>query len=105
MIELGEPQADLARLLREAAGAHRRAFADVEGRDPEWPAWYAAWLAPRLGGATGTVQLDPRQLPADLHAAEVDHRHRAPGVDWAEFYAEWLIDKYGGSSGTPPRVR
>jgi hypothetical protein len=95
VIELGGGESELARLLREAGASHLRARARARGEDPDWPAWYADWLAPRLGALPTEVHLDPRRLAVDLQAADEDHRRRDPGMAWPEFCAEWLMDRYG----------
>lgn len=74
----------LADVLREAGTTHHKAFAATAGADPEWPTWYAEFLAPRLrailgrsiavdelaerlqqwrrGGVTGVLRPGPRDL-------------------------------------------
>src|SRR5437867_6375182 len=47
------PIEQLAALFREAGAAHHKAFAATDGEDPDWPSWYARYLAPRLQQALG----------------------------------------------------
>ena len=42
------PQAELARLLREAADAHADHERELGRRDEDWPTWYAAWILEQL---------------------------------------------------------
>jgi hypothetical protein len=39
---------ELANLLDETAEAHHKAFAPTEGKDPDWPLWYADYLLEKL---------------------------------------------------------
>ena len=52
---LSTPQrlSELARLLQRAAAAHHRAFAATGGADPDWPAWYGAYLVEPLAMLLG----------------------------------------------------
>ena len=76
----------LADLFREAGKAHHLAFASTNGEDPGWPAWYAAYLGPRLQQLLGGT-FDPAQLEADLKALDGEHRMTGGQVPWHEFYA------------------
>lgn len=44
---------ELARLLREAEGAHGEYEREVGRRDEDWPAWYADYILRRLEGPSG----------------------------------------------------
>lgn len=79
-------------LMREAGGAHHRAFLRTNGEDPEWPAWYAAYLAEPLGALLGRP-LEAEELAADLEAVDREHRDRGRGVDWPSYYADWFLDR------------
>ena len=80
----------LAALLREAGRAHHRAFASVNGADPEWPSWYAQYLAPRLE-AVFTAPFAVPDLATELAALDAAQRAQAPGTDWAIYYAEAFL--------------
>jgi len=85
--------ARLAALFREVGAAHHRAFAATDGEDPEWPAWYAQFLRPRLGALgwhIGRVEL------AD-HLRRIDAEHRdAGGTEaWPDYYARRLQHRLG----------
>ena len=84
------PVEQLAALFRAAGAAHEEAFAATRGEDPEWPSWYARYLAPRLQQELGG-QVDQVALAADLR--KVDSAYRAGGgrEPWPEFYARWFI--------------
>ncbi len=83
----------LAALFRQAGAAHHRAFAAVNGADPEWPAWYAEYLVPRLEPLL-RVSLSTGRLANDLAALDAAQRAHAPGTDWAAYYAAWFLARY-----------
>lgn len=79
----------LIQLFRDAGSAHHQAFLSTNGNDPEWPAWYAAWLAPRMQSLLGSPFAPPR-LEQQLKALE--DRRQARGVaDWPSFYADFFL--------------
>ena len=86
--------AHLAQLFRDAGAAHHRAFAATAGEDAEWPAWYAAYLAPRFGGLVGGVRSVDR-LAADLVIVDREYRDAGSTLAWPEYYVEWFLQKYG----------
>ena len=83
-----------ADLLTEVGPAHHRAFAETDGADPDWPAWYANWLLDRLPERPPGVE--ESQL-ADL-LAEAAETHTASGSNeaWPRFYARFLLDRLEG---------
>lgn len=44
---------ELARLLREAAQAHRQYETELGRRDEDWPGWYAEFIMNRLRERSG----------------------------------------------------
>ena len=42
------PQAELARLLREAEKAHADYERELGRPDEDWPTWYAGWILAQL---------------------------------------------------------
>ena len=86
-------ESTIAALLEEAETAHGGYEADsLSGDDPEWAAWYAAYLL-----EMGLRDLLPRSVAGDpdtlterlkeLHAALQDDDPRG---DWVRFFAERL---------------
>ena len=80
-------------LLREAAEAHHEAHAATDGEDPEWPLWYAEYLADTL----------PALLEAKLTRSDIvyllvllDRKQalEAPGANWPRYYAAELLARY-----------
>jgi hypothetical protein len=80
----------LAALFRETGSAHHQAFAATNGVDPDWPIWYADYLAPRLERVVGRA-IETATLAADLRAVDAEHRHVAPGEPWSDYYARWFV--------------
>ena len=89
---LPPPIEQLAALFREAGAAHHQAFAATDGQDPEWPNWYARYLAPRLQQALGG-QVDQSALAADLRQVDSEYRDGEGREPWPEFYARWFIGR------------
>ena len=82
----------LAALFREAGAAHSRAFAATHGEDPEWPSWYAEYLAPRLQQALGGC-FEVSLLAADLQRLDADYRAAGGAEPWPDFYARCFLDQ------------
>lgn len=80
----------LAELLREAGRAHHQAFAATNGADPQWPTWYAEFLAPRLRDLLGR-SVPVAELARCLEQWHHAHASSMSAEDWAEFYARSLV--------------
>ena len=83
----------LAQLFRDTAKAHHTAFASTDGRDPEWPLWYAHELKPRFDQLLGSP-LTCSEVVALLVELDREHRARAPERPWNEVYAELTAERY-----------
>jgi hypothetical protein len=79
----------LAQLFRDAGSAHHRAFLATNGEDPEWPRWYAEWLAPRMHALLGR-QLGIAELARQLESVEEQRKSRRIS-DWPTYYANWFV--------------
>jgi len=87
-----EARAALARLFRAAGAAHHQAFAATNGDDPEWPAWYAGYLATPMRELLGDAPaLDA--LAGQLRALDAEYRARTPQLPWPEYYAQWFLSR------------
>lgn len=73
--------------------AHHAAFEEVDGHDPEWPAWYARYMGPELAALLGQPVAEAT-IAAHLTAADQAQRQEAPGGDWREFYARYFLERY-----------
>ena len=82
----------LATLFRETGAAHHTAFAATNGEDPDWPVWYAEYLAPRIARLLGR-HYDEVTLAADLRRLDEQHRQSGGSSSWPEYYARWFIDR------------
>lgn len=78
-------------LLRDAAHEHHVAFADVDGADPEWPLWYAEYLAPRLRALMG-AEVTLSQLVHSLLLAQ-EARDESGVGEWADAYAALILER------------
>jgi len=78
-------------LLSQVGSAHHRAFAATDGEDPDWPAWYAAWLLERL--PEPAPEVDETELAALLATAAETHKTSASTEDWPGFYARFITER------------
>ncbi len=81
-------------LLSQVGPAHHRAFSATDGEDPDWPAWYAAWLLERLPGSA--PEIDETQLAALLVTAAETHKSSGSSEDWPGFYARFVTERLEG---------
>jgi hypothetical protein len=63
------------------------------GADPDWPAWYGAYLVEPLAMLLG-VRLTPERLASELAEVDAEHPRRAPSVAWSTYYAGWLMSRH-----------
>lgn len=86
----------LSALFRETSSAHRAEFSEQEGKDPEWPLWFADHLQGPLS-ETFDIHFYKSQLIYCLMNANFEHTARAPQTDWADFWASEFIEHYAPS--------
>jgi len=72
--------------LEEAGSAHHDAFVDVDGVDPEWPLWYASYLADRLRDSAGFAGTRS-ELVYWLVRLDKEYGEADSAIPWARFYA------------------
>ena len=80
-------------LFRETGHAHHEAFSDIDGADPEWPAWYAERLHRRLCTLL-QADLTRSELVYLLIRVSSKQPLDAPGANWARYYAKFFIGLY-----------
>lgn len=85
--------ATLTDIFAEANRAHREAFVDAGGSDPEWPLWYAEHLVGRLNDVL-RAHMTRSELCYLLVSADREMRTLAPGADWHQYYARFFADRY-----------
>lgn len=98
---VGSARAALAELLRSAGSAHHQAFAATNGDDPEWPVWYARYLAPRMAGLLHQVP-PVEALAEQLHGLDAEYRAGASQSHWSEYYADWFLARQTQLRAGPP---
>ena len=85
-------EAAIAQLLRDAGAAHHQAFAEVNGADDAWPAWYAQWLLPRLAPH---LSVSVQDLAVALTELDTEHQRTPGAAPWPEFYGAALVRRFG----------
>lgn len=81
---------EVAALLRSAGHAHHQAFIETDGDDPEWPLWYAGYLAEPLNAFLGTA-FTQSEIVFHLLTAVRRHEAEEPDVPWAASYARYFL--------------
>lgn len=80
----------LAELLQQTSDAHQEAFAESDGANPEWPAWFAERIVEGFNDLLGS-DLSESQIVVLLGEADQEHLITAPGREWPGYYAEFFI--------------
>jgi NAD(P)H-hydrate epimerase len=73
-------------LLRETATAHHEAFRATDGADPEWPLWYATYLAERLPRVSSFMG-SRSELVYWLVRLDREYQAGDSAIPWERFYA------------------
>ncbi len=81
-------------LFRETGHAHHEAFSDIDGADPEWPAWYAERVHRRLCTLL-QADLTRSELVYLLVLVDKERALEAPGAEWTGYYARFFLERYG----------
>ncbi|MCB0202064.1 MAG: hypothetical protein KDI03_18505 [Anaerolineae bacterium] len=92
MADLSSDAGQLADLLRATVAAHHHAFIDVDGADPEWPIWYAAYLHARLPELQG-VALTQSEWVFLLVLAEQRRLREGSNEHWPDYYAGVFLEE------------
>ena len=83
----------LSDLFTETGHTHHEAFSEVDGKDPDWPLWYAEHLHEPLGEHLRAM-LTKAELVYMLVLADKEHNLRAPGARWPRYYARFFVERY-----------
>ena len=78
--------AGIEQLLTETAAAHHEAFHDSDGVDPEWPLWYATYLAERLPAVSNFMGTRSELVFWLVRLAD-EYQATDSSIPWARFYA------------------
>lgn len=84
----------LTTLFDEAGKAHHKAYAAVDGADPEWPIWYAEYLMDKLPAMLGAT-FTKSELVYLLVRLSKEQALEAPGAKWPHYYAKFFVERYG----------
>jgi len=79
-------------LFQEVGQAHREAFKDDRGNDPEWPIWYAERLHAGLIEHFD-ADLTKSRIVYLLMQAEKRRAKKDPKGDWPRFYAKYFVKR------------
>ncbi len=82
-------EAGIESLLTETAAAHREASHVSDGVDPEWPLWYATYLAERLPDVSNFMGTRSELVFWLVRLAE-EYQATDSSIPWARFYATRL---------------
>ncbi len=87
----------IADLLHEAAETHHRVYRIVDGDDPDWASWYAAWLIdlselPDLLGRRPVRS----ELVYLLVLADKEYTGGQHAEPWEQYYAGRLAGHFAG---------
>jgi hypothetical protein len=92
-VDMTEKKDTLVALLTETGEAHHRAFADMDGEDPEWPMWYADYMIEKLGAVLHAPLTRSELICVLLNLSRLQPAE-APDVPWQAYYADYLIERY-----------
>ncbi len=85
--------AQIAELFEETAEAHLHAFEATEGKDPEWPLWYAEYMKDKLGKLL-VYDFTISELVYWLITLDKTYREQTPGEAWTTFYGGLLVNEF-----------
>ena len=85
----------VAALLHEAGETHHRVYRIVDGADPDWASWYAAWLV-HLSELPAILKGSPvrSELIYMLVKLDRDFNESKSNEPWERFYARRLIEHF-----------
>jgi hypothetical protein len=84
---------ELTDLLMETEQAHRRAFSETNGFDPDWPIWYADYLFDRISPLLEANMSRSELVYLLVHLSKVQPAD-APGANWPRYYTRYLVERY-----------
>ena len=77
----------------EAGKAHHQAFIEQNGKDPDWPIWYANYLQTPLSEILN-ADLTQSQIVYLLVMLDAKQSLEAPAGNWRRYYAQQLAQRY-----------
>lgn len=94
----GDVRAALEELLTRAAEAHHEYEVGLGAPDPDWPAWYAAWLVENGVGSVLQTQPGEASLTRTLVEAETAYERADRAEPWQAYYAAFIEGRYRDSA-------
>jgi hypothetical protein len=90
--------ARIATLLHEAGETHHAVYRIVDGDDPDWASWYAAWLT-KLSELPRILETTPvrSELTWLLVALDKDYTAAKPETPWPQWYAERIVKHFSAT--------
>lgn len=89
-------QKQLSELFAETARQHHQAFIATDGDDPDWPAWYAGYLQPRLGELLHR-SFSVEELTELMLILEAESAAKPSERPWPQVYASLLLERLNGT--------
>ena len=83
----------IAALLSEVADLHHRVYRTVDGSDPDWPSWYAAWLAD-LSELPDLLGRRPTRSELTYLLVLLDREAAPPEEAWHPRYARRIAEHF-----------
>jgi hypothetical protein len=77
-------------LCRDTKEAHLEAFRHTDGADPDWAAWYAAYLRAPMAALLG-VEFSVEELARLLVEVEARRNAESPDAGWEPYYARFFL--------------
>ena len=88
---------ELGELFMETGHHHHDAYKTADGKDPDWPLFYAGYLQARLWDRLGRI-LSRSELIYLLVSA--DKAFQATGQEWKQwpgFYAKFFVESFAAA--------
>jgi hypothetical protein len=85
--------ATVEELFREVGKAHRDAFRDKGGTDPEWPLWYADHLHQDLVKVLDPELTQSRLVYLLVQGERKRSKKKPKKGDWPKYYARYLVKR------------
>ncbi len=85
-----ESKKQIEELFQKTGSDHHQAFIATDGKDPEWPLWYAEYLVDKLGPLLNT-KFTKSELVYLILTAENERAEKAPSSNWPGYYADFFI--------------
>ena len=90
---IAEIENQLTTLFTETAKAHHDAFLTSDGKDPEWPLWYADYLQEPISEILQNKFLKSNLIYCMMNA-DYEFTARKMDVPWQKFYADHFIEHF-----------